>query len=490
MSKIFVFGIGGTGARVLRSLTHLLSAGVECNCEIRPLLIDPDMNNGDLTRCVALLQDYVKVRKKLSFASDCRSHFFRTAIGEVANTNFRMPIPQTQNVKFKDFVDMDNMPPASAALMKMLYSDDNLGSDMVVGFKGNPNIGSIVLNQFTQSDVFQQVANEFTQGDSIFIISSIFGGTGASGFPLFLKTLRSNQTLPNFSLINNAPIGAVTVLPYFRVQQDANSSIDSSTFVSKTKAALTYYEKNIGNGIDALYYIGDDAAQQSYPNNEGGDGQRNKAHIVELLAAMAIVDFSNQNWEGLQNGSRQPVYKEFGMATDVKANEIIFSDFATGTQTQICQAMTQFYLLRNYIMHYNLEVLRGQQWFQSGGFGDGFMNGEFMNSLYRILADYYKGDLYKGEHDDDDKGWLDGLAGNGFKFTPFVLDESRAARTPLDLVRTDIKGGTSIYKGRWGKKNYALFDFELDKAYKETVTKEQTFMELFYAATKKLSKKS
>lgn len=73
------------------------------------------------------------------------------------------------------------------ALASMLFSAANLESDMEVGFKGNPNIGSVVLNQFTDSQDFIDFADAFKPGDRIFIISSIFGGTGASGFPLLLK---------------------------------------------------------------------------------------------------------------------------------------------------------------------------------------------------------------------------------------------------------------------------------------------------------------
>ena len=53
--KTFVFGIGGTGARVLRSLTLLLASGVECKSTIVPVIIDPDLNNGDLTKPDATL---------------------------------------------------------------------------------------------------------------------------------------------------------------------------------------------------------------------------------------------------------------------------------------------------------------------------------------------------------------------------------------------------------------------------------------------------
>ena len=51
MSKIFLFGIGGTGARVLRSLTMMLATGVKLGVdEIIPIIIDPDAANADLTR--------------------------------------------------------------------------------------------------------------------------------------------------------------------------------------------------------------------------------------------------------------------------------------------------------------------------------------------------------------------------------------------------------------------------------------------------------
>lgn len=49
MSKIFIFGIGGTGSRVLRSLTMILATGVKFGAdEIVPIIIDPDAANADL----------------------------------------------------------------------------------------------------------------------------------------------------------------------------------------------------------------------------------------------------------------------------------------------------------------------------------------------------------------------------------------------------------------------------------------------------------
>ena len=70
MSKLYIYGIGGTGARVLRSLTMLLASGVSLGGKIDtivPVIIDPDTSNGDLTRTISLMQLYRKVRQHLSF---------------------------------------------------------------------------------------------------------------------------------------------------------------------------------------------------------------------------------------------------------------------------------------------------------------------------------------------------------------------------------------------------------------------------------------
>ena len=40
------------------------------------------------------------------------------------------------------------------AFVNLLFSQKNLDADMTVGFKGNPNMGSVVLNQFSTSQAF------------------------------------------------------------------------------------------------------------------------------------------------------------------------------------------------------------------------------------------------------------------------------------------------------------------------------------------------
>ena len=76
MSKLFVFGIGGTGSRVLKSLTMLLMAGVKTNVEeIIPIVIEKDSTNGDMVKTKRLIETYINTRDKFTHDS---GKFFST----------------------------------------------------------------------------------------------------------------------------------------------------------------------------------------------------------------------------------------------------------------------------------------------------------------------------------------------------------------------------------------------------------------------------
>ena len=65
MSKLYVFAIGGTGSRVLRSLTMLAAAGVDIQAnEIVPVIIDPDVvpTNGDVV-LARISEEYSTIKR-------------------------------------------------------------------------------------------------------------------------------------------------------------------------------------------------------------------------------------------------------------------------------------------------------------------------------------------------------------------------------------------------------------------------------------------
>ncbi len=202
MARLFIFAIGGTGSRVLKSLTMLLAAGVKPNSstefEIVPIIIDPHKSNEDLKRTARMLENYQTIADRAGADSGFFSTRITTLDKLVTSQNrlsgsFTFNLQQVSNTQFKDYIDFAQLSDPSRALADILFSGKSINKrdeevnlldvEMDIGFVGNPNIGSVVLNQFKDSEEFKEVASNFNADDRIFIISSIFGGTGAAGFP-------------------------------------------------------------------------------------------------------------------------------------------------------------------------------------------------------------------------------------------------------------------------------------------------------------------
>lgn len=464
MTKLHILAIGGTGSRVLRSLTMLLATGVSTRgYEIVPYIIDPDAANADLSRNNQLMKLYSEIHGKLTFAEGGNT-FFKTPIIEACQ-NFTIQVPNTSNSTYENFIGLSNMSREDQAMARMLFSDKNLTSTMDVGFKGNPNIGSVVLNQIASTEAFGNFANSFVDGDKIFIISSIFGGTGASGFPLLLKTLRHNSTLPNAGAINNAEIGAISVLPYFALKQNSNSSIDSSTFYSKTRAALTYYANNVTDA-DALYYIGH-TPKKFYNNHEGGAAQENDANFIELLAATAIVDFCSKSFK---NG--QTSYLEIGLNPGGTAKTL--NTLPDNMSKNIAHPLLRFAIFAksvttdwDFVSDGNFKANKGN------GIKSEFYNDQFPNNVRQFAREFCN--------------WLEELKGNSPSFVPFNISSSQLGE--LNSLATDI---TTRRKYPWAKNAHLDNDSyrsELNGAKVSGATTEDKFMGIHCKAAAKLEGK-
>lgn len=437
MSKIYVFGIGGTGARVIRSLTMLLASGVKLGENIDtviPVIIDQDRSNGDLTRTIALLKTYKSLHDQLKFGRNSKSEFFKTNIDDL-NTSFRMQVADVADKDFQSYIKYLNLDTRNKALVSLLFSKKNLEARMDVGFKGNPNMGSVVLNNFsTEADNdLGSILESFQSGDKIFIISSIFGGTGAAGFPLLLKTLRQAQSsqLPSAALVANAPIGAITVLPYFGVQHDEDSEINMDSFMSKAKAALSYYRDNLNT--DVLYYISDKLSK-NYDNHEGDSAQRNNAHFVEMVAALSIIDFCKNNVQ--HDGSKS--FKEFGFNEDKPVVSI--RTLADSTRALVGQPLISMFIFEKFYKEH-LKNTWENAWAKDFSYADDdnegkmdstVMSHDFFVKLTKFLKDF-------------DNEWLREMANNSRAFKPFNLETSG------ENIFNSIDGYEPKKTGFWGK---------------------------------------
>ncbi|MGB3465530.1 MAG: hypothetical protein WBA74_09675, partial [Cyclobacteriaceae bacterium] len=134
MSKLYVFAVGGTGARVVKALTHLLAAGVKLvnNYEVVPILIDPHQNNENLKQTRSLLNIY----RDLHVHRQEETDFFRTSILSIEDLadngekNAGFSMNSIKELSFKDFLDLGSLPDATRQLMELLYSEKDLKTKM------------------------------------------------------------------------------------------------------------------------------------------------------------------------------------------------------------------------------------------------------------------------------------------------------------------------------------------------------------------------
>lgn len=344
MARLFVFGIGGTGARVMKSLTMLLASGMRPgNFEVVPILIDPHKDLKELNDTKTLLRLYTEIHQKIySKTLENDNGFFKSKITTLKSLSpdsglkDDFEFDERHDVSFRNFLELSNLSAENPThdLLSLLYSDKNLNDSLSKGFKGNPNVGSVVLNSIRDSEGFKAFESAFGNDDRIFIISSIFGGTGAAGFPLLLKNFRNH----NKTILRDCQIGALTVMPYFKLSESTESDIDSNSFLTKTKSALTYYIRpDFTDQFNAIYYIADpDKQNRPYDNNE--EKQNNKAHLVEMLGALSVFSFANTNF--LDKGN---VY-EYCLETD-NVNSVDFKNIGKTTIKLIGKELTNLYIM-------------------------------------------------------------------------------------------------------------------------------------------------
>lgn len=469
--KTFVFFIGGTGARVLRSLTMLMASGVSLKDgdSIVPIMVDYDATNADLKRTHELLGAYNEFHKICDYDNDkFEGGFFRTPMG-LKDGGQHKQIKSLEAMTFEGnkstfggYIGYDSLSSqnlkceVTKMLLDSLYDksssdsrDRELELELCYGFKGNPNIGSVVFNEYFRTEQYQAFKDNFSPGDRIFIVASIFGGTGSSGLPQLVKKVRetameqAQNSGSTVTAINQAMLGACVVLPYFNVKEREDSAINSRTFNSKAKAALNYYHEEINDKISEIFYIGCKETSGNYENNEGGEKQENKAHIVELLSAMSIVEFANHEEIKVVPGNKPETkyYEYTTTSTTDKLPEKLFLNMLSRPNGE--------HIYQDYVKKLNAFALLARFFreFTRNEENKGFLKPK--NSYYRNLEDF----LHSGKHFSDKFyeftnyfiNWANELSENDIlPFFPYNFNAKRIH----ELIQMDNSG------------NFKKYDFE------------------------------
>lgn len=294
----YAIGIGGTGSKCLESLIHLAAAGMmpEKKEELYVLFVDPDKANGSLERAVTTLECYKIFSNNPQLA---QPHLLQTKIDSDITPIFS-PFDEGDDDKprlenFFDYAGLRLADDGAAHLFEVLYSGKERTTHLHEGFRGHPSIGAAVMAQTVFGGdgpwkTFQaKVAKD--PDAKIFLAGSIFGGTGASGFPTIAKLIKS--------ALDGKPIttqiGGALILPYFTFNDADNDNqlrAKAEHFLMNTQAALEYYQRwNKDLVYNAIYLIGDDSQVQLKNFSLGGKAQQNAQHFIELYAALAAIHF-------------------------------------------------------------------------------------------------------------------------------------------------------------------------------------------------------
>ncbi|MBI1923905.1 hypothetical protein HYR99_06605 [Candidatus Poribacteria bacterium] len=294
----YVIGIGGTGAKCIEALTHLSAAGMMPEGELYALFVDPDRSNGSLERAQVTLQQYVNC-KQLQLGT---TNLFKTGIIR-ANPDVWSPFSDESRPRLDNFFHytlLRETKPEAAHLFDVLYSPAEKETTLERGFRGHPSIGAAVMTKTVrlgQGEPWQTFRNRIAQegkggpGAKIFLFGSIFGGTGASGFPTIARLIDNELVAIGKE---NVKLGGALVLPYFSFTPDTNDNelkASSENFPMNTQAALKYYYQQANTKIYKAVYLCGDESQSPVAFSIGGNTQRNEPHFIELYAALAAIDF-------------------------------------------------------------------------------------------------------------------------------------------------------------------------------------------------------
>ena len=253
--KNFIIGIGGTGAKCLEQLIHCCSAGLGPD-QLWAGMVDQDEANGNVSRTKMLLSKYINLRESLrnEGKNDLTesSNLLKTHI--TTNTDSVWLPLKGADPTLEQVINYELLKPEVKGLLDCLYDPEEKQQNLSEGFRARPNIGAAAMLATTanENDPFwSQIykAIESARGGEevrVFILSSIFGGTGASGFPNIARRIRTIQKEKNVT--SNFHLGGALLLPYFTYNvPDENMEGEifakPEQFLDQTKGALEYYSK-------------------------------------------------------------------------------------------------------------------------------------------------------------------------------------------------------------------------------------------------------
>ncbi|PZO07607.1 MAG: hypothetical protein DCF29_03635 [Alphaproteobacteria bacterium] len=320
MAVNILIGIGGTGAKVVESTLHAAVAGLAGD-NLTVGLVDQDGSNGNVGRTAQLLATIVSARALWRSTGGAHvlggSPLFATDIQSLSPAEeVWIPHPDKAASLARIF-DRESMPTGERQLFDGLFAQGTSAADteqdlpLDEGYRGRPHIGAAAMASRIEDDIEfwdkLTTALDAARGATevrVLLVGSVFGGTGAAGFPTLARLIR--RRLPQGA--SNVHIGGVLMLPYFDFDppgRDGDASRDnvalSEELVLQSKSALKHYSDLLRDEpiFDQLYLVGWDRPFALGYHSRGANGQANPPLAPELFGALAACRFFNADLKGV-----------------------------------------------------------------------------------------------------------------------------------------------------------------------------------------------
>lgn len=297
MSK-FMVGVGGTGAKLIQTLTHLSAAGMladDSGGGLNVLMVDPDAKNGTGAVTTAVAASYAACH-----ALECgTTPLFQSSVKVAGPWS---PVTDndvsTLSTFFHYALEREHNPP-EADMMELLFTPEERNLKILEGFRGLPALGSAILSKtidFTSEGPWSNLRHEIRGAASssasvpLLLAGSVFGGSGAAGVPTICRLLESELT----KTTKNVRLGLVLFLPYFSYKPVDGQSMqaDPHAFAAATVEALKYYhEGRFLQLAKSIYTVGEETLSVEPRSAVGGKEQVNDPHFLELIAGIGALRF-------------------------------------------------------------------------------------------------------------------------------------------------------------------------------------------------------
>lgn len=312
-----LIGVGGTGAKVVESALYMMLAGLGPKT-VYVGLVDQDNANGNGTRTRELINQIITFQKDSASRVDSASpaNSGGSALGKVEI----LPLFEEDGVQWRptadahgtlaQILDKPGLDQDRRALLDLLFLDTEEEQHMGLaqGYRGRAHVGAasmLASLELTDTSFKRRMLELMRNGTvsqdlRIFLVGSVFGGTGAAGFPTLARRLDAMRRGPDVPHGSRVRLGGALMLPYFRFADATDPSanvVRTGELMPQARAALDYYHNLFKDEpvFDRLYLAGWNNMFHLNYHSAGDVDQRNPALPPELIGAQAVLDFFETN---------------------------------------------------------------------------------------------------------------------------------------------------------------------------------------------------